>query len=117
MSDPLSEIKAKCEQYMGYHGGSVGMPEVHAILSIIHTRAMDAGAEIDRLKAKVKTVEPKLAYAVTVFQKINEKFWIDWVADGAPEGSKEERRDWLLGGISHAEEALAALREGDSDGI
>ena len=52
MADELAEIKAKCEQYMGYHGESVGMAEVHAILSFIHTRTIGAIAEVERLEGK-----------------------------------------------------------------
>ena len=66
--------------------------------------------QLAALRTKVAEADPKLAYAVTVFKSCNEKFWMDWVADGAPESSKESRREYLLGGISHAEEALAALR-------
>ena len=53
MADELTEIKAKCEQYMGYHGESVGMAEVHAVLSFIHTRAIGAIAEVERLNGEL----------------------------------------------------------------
>ena len=49
MSDQLSEIKSKCEQYLGYQGESVGMSEVHAVLSFIHGRTIEAIAEVERL--------------------------------------------------------------------
>jgi len=49
MSDQLSEIKAKCEQYLGYQGESVGMSEVHAVLSFIHGRTIEAITEVERL--------------------------------------------------------------------
>ena len=54
MTDELAEIKAKCEQYMGYHGESVGMAEVHAVLSFIHTRAIGTISEVKRLEALVE---------------------------------------------------------------
>lgn len=79
-------------------------------LDVESSARIDLEQQLAALRQKVEEAEPKLAYAVGVFQKINEKFWLDWIAEGAPEGSKEERRDYLLGGISHAEEALAALR-------
>jgi len=50
MSGRLSEIKAKCEQYLGYQGESVGMSEVHAVLSFIHGRTIEAIAEVERLQ-------------------------------------------------------------------
>ncbi len=51
MTERLAEIKAKCEQYLGYQGESVGMSEVHAVLSFIHGRTVEAIAEIERLEA------------------------------------------------------------------
>ncbi len=51
MTERLAEIKAKCEQYLGYQGESVGMSEVHAVLSFIHDRTIEAIAEIERLEA------------------------------------------------------------------
>ena len=51
MTDGLAEIKAKCDQYIGYGDGSIGMPEVHAILAFISTRTVDAIVEVERLEA------------------------------------------------------------------
>ena len=56
MSDRLAEIKSKCEQYLGYQGESVGISEVHAVLSFIHGRTIEAIAKIERLEAVLKAI-------------------------------------------------------------
>ena len=60
MTERLAEIKAKCEQYLGYQGESVGMSEVHAVLSFIHGRTVEAIAEVERLEAAMVEAGKKL---------------------------------------------------------
>ena len=58
MSDRLSEIKAKCEQY--WNEDLIGPTEVHAILEFIHVRAVDAIAEVERLEASLSARDGRM---------------------------------------------------------
>ena len=48
MTNPLVEIKAKCEQY--WDENRINSVEIHAILDFIHTRTRRAMEDIERLK-------------------------------------------------------------------
>jgi len=59
MSERLSEIKAKCEQYWNESGPFVP-EEVHSILEFIHVRACMAQDELALLRRAVKELDHDL---------------------------------------------------------